>query len=96
MNTIIWKGDETITNLYDHWIALVEEGNRAGLLADLSSSVNRGERTYELTDDGLERTKPPHDTDEMMILELAYGSDADKIIEIVRESDEYEVGENLK
>jgi len=32
----------------------------------------------------------------MFIRELAYGSDADKIIEMVRDSDEYEVGENLK
>lgn len=97
MNSIKWKGDETLDDLYDHWIQLVEEGNRAGLLKEMSRAVNSGRSAYEEQEDGsLEYVGPKYDTSEMTILELSYGSDADKVIEMVKESDEYEVGENLK
>lgn len=97
MNTINWDGDETIDDLYDHWVQLAEEGNRAGLLKELSRAVNSGRRAYRQTEDGdLEYVGPAYSTQEMTILELSYGDDADKVIEMVRESDEHELGENLK
>lgn len=88
MNSIKWSGDETIDDLYDHWVEMVEQGNRAQLVRELSSAVNTGTRASEPSGD--------IDTDEMMIRELAYGDDADKIIDMVRASDEHTVGENLK
>lgn len=97
MNSINWHGDESVDDLYDHWIALVEEGNRAGLIRELSHGVNSREQLFRLDDDGaLIRPELEFDSDEMMIRELAYGSDADKVIRLVRESDEHEVGENLR
>lgn len=90
MNSIKWSGDETIDDLYDHWIALVEDGNRAQLVRELSSAVNTGSRASE------PEGEDDIDSEAMFIRELAYGSDADKVIEMVRESDEHEVGENLK
>lgn len=97
MNGIEWTGNETIDDLYDHWIQLIEEGNRSGLLKELSRAVNSGRTVYKERDDGsLEYIGPQYDTSEMMILELSYGSDADKIIEIIKESDEHSVGNNLQ
>jgi len=89
MNSIKWHGDETLDDLYDHWIEYVEQGNRAQLVRELSSAVNTGSRAPE------PESEEDIDTEAMMIRELAYGSDADKIIEMVRASDEHEVGENL-
>lgn len=97
MNTIKWNGDETLDDVYDHWIQLIEEGNRAGLLKELSCSANRGRSAYEEQHDGsLRYTGPEYDSSEMTILELSYGADVDKITEMIAESDEHEVGENLK
>jgi hypothetical protein len=96
MNSIKWEGDETIDDLYDHWIALVEAGNRAGLLKDLAHSVNKREKAHIRRDGDLEYIGPEYDSNDMVIIELAYGSDATKIIEMVRESDEHDVGDNLK
>jgi hypothetical protein len=87
MNSIKWIGDETVDDLYDKWIELVEAGNRAQLVRELSYAVNRGTHSPESHES---------DSDEMMIRELAYGDDADKIIEMVRESDGHTVGENLR
>lgn len=97
MNTIKWHGDETLDDLYDHWIQLVEEGNRAGLLKEMARAVNSGRSAYEEQEDGsLEYVGPAYSTQEMYIVEMAYGSDATKVIEMVKESDEHEVGDNLK
>lgn len=97
MNEIEWHGHETVDDLYDTWIQLVEEGNRAGLLKELARAANTGRSVHERRDDGsLEYVGPEYDMDEMYIMELSYGADADKVTELIRESDEHTVGENLQ
>lgn len=96
MNSIKWKGDETLDDIYDHWIQLLENGNRAGLLKEIYCAVNGHGSAFEEVDGELVYRGPDMNCDDMTILEFAYGSDVRRVREMIEESDEYELGENLK
>lgn len=87
MNSLKWRGDETLDDLPDYWIELVEQGNKAQLLRSISGTLNRGVIHVEDEYPGSE---------EMCILSLAYDEDARKVIEMVKSSEDHEVGENLR
>lgn len=97
MNELVWNGDETIEDIYDLWIDLIERGNKAGLVKEIYCVLHGGESAYHYGEDGeLLYDGPEFDSEEMAMLFLSYGYDADKVVEMVEESDEHEVGENLK
>lgn len=86
MNILEWRGDEKLEDLPDYWVELVEDGNKAQLVRSIESAVNRGVIECDEEFPGSEA---------MTIMMMAYGEDANRIIEMVKSSDDHEVGENL-
>lgn len=95
MNTLVWT-DETIDDLYDHWITLAENGNKSGLVKDIYAGLNGHGRAHEWEDGELVYIGPDLDTQDMTMLFMSYGGDAQHIIDMVDDSPNHDIGENLK
>ncbi|AGM11515.1 hypothetical protein M199_gp151 [Halogranum tailed virus 1] len=86
MNSLKWTGDESIEDVQEPMRTLAQEGEEHALTKEIYLAINGHGSGHELTDDGYEYVGPTFDSEELLIIALAYRNDAKKMIELAQKT----------